>query len=205
MNTTFLRGLAVRDADGAVPGEPGDPIWFIATTEGRKADGLDLKMDRLRLDRWNKNPIIGYGHDYWGRGSLPIGRGVDIEVEAPELRIAVQFDPGDEFAARVESKVRGGYLSATSVGFDAWDIDENGIPKAWELFELSIVPIPMDPDAVAQIGRSAMRDLTSAMDELRRTLPRDDEPDPQDPPPHEPPTGARRLELARRRLSITRS
>jgi len=198
MNTEFLRGYVQRDADGRAPGEPGDPIWFVATTEGRKADGLDLQMDRLRLDRFEKNPVIGYGHSYWGRDSLPIGRGVDIEVDAPELRIAVQFDQDDPFATRVETKVRGGFLNASSVGFDAWDIDENGVPAAWELFELSVVPIPMDPDAVADVGRAAFREFEESMARVREAFDIDPTPDPT------PSTAVDADEAAAARLTVAR-
>lgn len=166
MKTEFLRGFVERAVDGTVGGEAGDPIWFVATTEGRKADGLDLQMDALRLERFMGNPVIGYGHNYWGRDSLPIGRGVDVEVKSPALRIHVAFDQKDAFATTVEQKVRDGYLNAMSVGFDAWDIDENGVPAAWELFESSVVPIPMDPDALAEAGRAAVRDFRGALDEL---------------------------------------
>lgn len=170
MTKQFVRGYAERADDGSVPGDLGDPLWFVATTEGRKADGIDLQMDRLRLERFEANPVIGYGHNYWGRDSLPIGQAVDIDVDAPALRLQVQFDQDDEFAVRVEQKVRGRYLRAMSVGFDAWDIDENGVPAAWELFESSIVPIPMDPEALAEVGRAAYRDLDAAMTQIAEAL-----------------------------------
>ena len=174
MRTEFLRSYVERADGDAIGGEAGEPIWFVATTEGRKADGLDLQMDKLRLDRFEANPVIGYGHNYWGRDSLPIGRGVDIKVEAPALRIAVGFDQKDPFATTIEQKVRDGYLNAMSVGFDAWDIDENGVPAAWELFESSVVPIPMDPDALAEVGRAAVRDFRGALDELTDAFDVDD-------------------------------
>lgn len=167
----FLRGLVERDiVDGAIGGDPGDPIWFVATNEGRQADGLDLQMDALRLDRFQANPVIGYGHSYWGRDSLPIGQAVDLEVESPALRLNVVFDQADEFAVNVERKVRDGFLRAMSIGFDAWDVDSNGVPAAWELFESSIVPIPMDPDALAEVGRSAFRDFDQVMDLARKVF-----------------------------------
>lgn len=177
----FLRGYVERDIAEPIGGELGDPIWFIATTEGRKADGLDLQMDRLRLERFQTNPVIGYGHSYWGRESLPIGQAIDYEVAAPALRLQVQFDPEDDFAVKVERKVRAGFLRAMSVGFDAWDVDQEGVPAAWELFESSIVPIPMDPDAVAEVSRAAVRDYESAVTAMRQAIGRDD--DETDPGP----------------------
>lgn len=203
MTKEFLRGFARGIADGSIGGDPGDPIWFVATTEGRKADGLDLQMDRLRLDRFEKNPVIGYGHSYWGRESLPIGQAVDIEVEAPELRMSVVFDQADPFAMTVESKVRGGFLRAMSVGFDAWDIDQNGVPAGWELFESSIVPIPMDPDAVAEVGRAAYRDFEDAMTRIRRAFNITETTPPPAPP--DAPAETARIGIARKRLRISAS
>jgi len=137
--------------------EDAGPIWFVASNEGRMDDGLDLRMDCLDLGRFEANPVIGYGHSYWGRDSLPIGRAVDIEVDPPQLRLRVQFDDGDPFAAEVERKVRAGFLNAMSVGFDAYDVDRSGVPARWELFEASVVPLPMDPDALADLERKRSR------------------------------------------------
>ena len=42
------------------------PIPFIASTEGLKRDGKDLKAADWRLERFNdKYPVILFGHDYW--------------------------------------------------------------------------------------------------------------------------------------------
>jgi hypothetical protein len=126
------------------------PIRFVAATEGRKADGLDLRMERLDLDRFTANPIIGYGHDYYGRGELPIGRATDMKVDSGRLLATVEFDQGDQFATEVERKVRGGFLNSVSVGFAAKSVDRDGAPESWELHEISVVPIPLDPAATAE-------------------------------------------------------
>lgn len=140
----YLRGYVERaDSDGD------QPIRFVAATEGRKADGLDLKMDNLDLTRFEANPVIMYGHEYFGRGSLPIGRATETKVDGGRLLATVEFDTGDEFAATVERKIRAGYLNAVSIGFDAHDVDDAGVPARWELHETSVVPIPLDPHALA--------------------------------------------------------
>jgi hypothetical protein len=148
-----LRGYVERDAD--LPAE--GPIPFVLATEGRKADGLDLQMAGADLERFLSNPLLGYGHNYWGRDSLPIGRVDEPRVDGKALRGALVFDQDDEFAVKVERKIRGGFLNAVSVGFDAYDIDDDGVPNRWTLFEVSVVPLPMDPDAVAEGGRELVR------------------------------------------------
>ncbi|MEU0531987.1 HK97 family phage prohead protease [Amycolatopsis tolypomycina] len=146
-----LRGYVER-ADMPADG----PIPFVLATEGRKADGIDLQMSAADLERFMSNPLLGYGHNYWGRDSLPIGRVDDPRVDGKALRGALVFDQDDDFAVKVERKIRNGFLNAVSVGFDAYDVNSDGVPNRWTLFEVSVVPLPMDPDAVAE-GRELTR------------------------------------------------
>lgn len=141
------------------------PIRFVAATEGRKGDNIDLRMTGARLERFRSNPVFGYGHRYYGRQDLPIGRAVRTEVEGARLMIDVEFDQGDEFAREVERKYRDGFMNAVSIGFDVsrWEGNagsywSGGVAEEWELHELSAVPIPMDDQAVVQSGRSGLVD-----------------------------------------------
>lgn len=169
MNPIYMRGHVQReDGDSGIPG---DPITFVATTQGIKEDGLDLQMDRLDLDRFRANPVIGYGHRFGGRDNLPIGRASDITIDEAALMLSTTFDQDDDFALVVERKVRDGFINAMSVGFDAWNIDKDtGVPEGWALFEASVVPIPLDPDALAQVGRAAIRDLEGMLTEATDIL-----------------------------------
>ncbi len=161
MSRLYLRGFAQR-----AEGETDGPMRFIVATEGKKADGLDLRMGGLNLDRFRANPVVMYGHDYWGRESLPIGRAENIEVDGPNLMADTIFDPDDEFAQRVEGKYRGGFLNAVSVGFDIRGLDpETGVVDEWEMIEYSAVPVPLDPDAVVESGRQLA--LATALSEMR--------------------------------------
>lgn len=152
----YVRGFVVRGADGTVAAD--GPIRFVAATEGVKADGIDLRMDRAKLDRYLSNPVVMYGHQYVGRDALPIGRSVHTEIDTtPQLVADLDFDREDDFAVTVDRKIRGGYLNAVSIGFDFWtaDVEPDGrmVPNDWELMEISVVPLPMDPDALAAPGR----------------------------------------------------
>jgi hypothetical protein len=161
MPTMHMRaGFALRE-DESQPG-PGDPIPFVLATEGRKADGLDLAMANADLERFAANPVMMWAHEYWGReNGLPLGRVDDVRVDGDKLRGNLVFDQEDDFAVRVEGKYRNRFLNAVSVGFDARDIDDAGVPGAWELYEVSAVPLPMDPNAVADDGRALARMLGS--------------------------------------------
>lgn len=165
MSKLYLRGFAQRaEDDDSTDG----PIRFIVATEGKKADGLDLRMDGLNLDRFRANPVVMYGHDYYGRDSLPIGRAENLEVDGGRLMADTVFDLDDEFAAKVDRKYRGGFLNAVSVGFDIRGIDpETGVVNEWEMIEYSAVPIPLDPDAVAESGRQRAIAFATALTEAR--------------------------------------
>lgn len=149
----FLRAFREGDAgDG--------PLVFTASTAGVKRDGLDLRASGWRIDSFQRNPVILWAHD---RRALPIGRG-SASVENDRLRIAVEFDQDDEFARQIEGKFRRGFLNGVSVGWRFVDA-EGGDLEWWrmtkeelrdeafyELTELSAVPVPSDPDALAERG-----------------------------------------------------
>lgn len=149
---SYSRAYVDRDATTT-----GGPIRFVAATEGPKGDGIDLRMGGADLRRFRANPVVGYGHCYWGRNDLPIGRADNTLVDGDQLLMDVVFDTADEFAATVDRKYRDGFLNAVSIGFDVheWEDGQRNtrVATQWELFELSAVPLPMDGKAVVESGR----------------------------------------------------
>lgn len=158
----YLRGFVLRD-DDAGDDKAGKPLTIVAATEGRKGDGLNLTMDGADLERFKANPVVGYGHSYWGRDGLPIGRADKTWIDGPALKMDIAFDQDDDFATKVERKYRGGYMNAFSIGFDVWNIDDAGVPEGWELFEVSAVPLPMDPNATVESGRDSQLALVRSL------------------------------------------
>ncbi len=168
--TTIHRMLGYVDRSSARAVDA--PLRVVMATEGRKADGVDLRMSGARLERFRSNPVLGYGHSYWGRENLPIGRVEPdtIEVVGTTMAGELGFDPEDDFAVKIERKMRGGYVNAVSVGFqvleweggkgDAW---RGGVATSWELTELSVVPIGMDDKALVTAGRSLLGNPGDAM------------------------------------------
>jgi hypothetical protein len=152
---------------------------FVAATEGVKADGIDLRMDGAKLDRYRANPVILFGHNSWGRDNLPIGRAPNVVIDGSRLLSnVVEFDPGDDFAVKVERKLRNGFLNAVSIGFEvhAWEKPgqnywNGGVAVTWELLEISVVPVPMDHDAIMESGRgmNGMPFDRKYLDDLVRT------------------------------------
>lgn len=157
---TFYRALGYVDRAAM---RDGSPLRVVMASEGRQADGIDLRMSGAKLDRYRSNPVLGYGHNYWGRENLPIGRIVaeSIKVDGTQLSGDLDFDDKDSFAQLCEQKMRDGYLSAVSIGFDVvrWEDPKSnywtgGVAEEWELSELSVVPIGMDANALVTAGRS---------------------------------------------------
>lgn len=152
---------------------PDDPLRFVAANEGKMGDGLDLAMDGLNLDRFNANPVVFWAHQHH---TPPIGRVTGTEVDGTRLLADVVFDTDDDLGREVDRKYRGGFLNAVSIGFDFEPdaVGDDGRVSAWEMHELSAVPLPMDPGALVESGRVAMRALGHELLELADDDPADD-------------------------------
>lgn len=159
-----LADVAVRSLD-----EKTRTATFVAATEVgvRTWEGREhLRMAGARLTRFKANPVVLDGHDRSQVGAI-VGR-ADVKVEGRELLAIVTFAD----TARAETAwqlVRGGFLRAVSVGFipnrertvELRDGETDGVGesmitgpakvvKEWELFEISVVPVPADAGALAR-------------------------------------------------------
>lgn len=137
--------------------DPNGIHTFVATSEGVKRDGLNLRMDGARLEDYMKNPVVLWAHDYRGNRP-PIGRAEHLEKtgDGKKLRARVRFDMADPFAAEIDRKYREGYLNAVSIGWNPLDSD------SWELLDLSAVPVPGDADALIEREIAALRGLVGS-------------------------------------------
>lgn len=135
---------------------PDLPVPFVASTEGVKADGINLKMKDWDLTRFaNYGPVM-WVHNYW---HPPLGTGV---AEASDkLRMNVHYDRDDDFAMLIRGKAIKGMM-AGSVG---WVTREDGKN---ELIEFSMTPLGLDPDALPDIKRmspTALRTISKFFEE----------------------------------------
>lgn len=170
MEPQFIR--AYRDATQDDAGD--GPIMFTASTEDVARDGFSVAHDGWELTNFKRNPVMLWAHDYFGNHP-PIGK-VDakIDKEAKALKALVTFDLDDEFAASIYRKYKGGFLNAVSVGFSIIEFDEeNRRSVKQELLELSGVPVPADPKALAE---RMQRGLNSDFSDLLARL---SDPNPQ--------------------------
>lgn len=169
---TFYRALGYVDRAAS---RDGSPLRVVMASEGKQADGIDLRMSGAKLDRYRNNPVLGYGHAYWGRENLPIGRvnPASITVHGAQIEGELEFDDKDPFAMLCQQKMRDGFLSAVSIGFTVvrWEDPKSsywtgGVAEEWELSELSVVPIGMDSNALVSSGRALSSDQFA--DEIAR-------------------------------------
>lgn len=97
-----------------------------------------------------KNPVLCYVHDY---KQIPIGRVTSLEVQ-PGKGIDATWDwlKNDELADRVKNAWEQGCINASSIGFIPNESTPNGTGgndiTGWEMLELTLCPIPMNPTAV---------------------------------------------------------
>ena len=135
-------------------------VEFIISTETKDAHGTIIPIGAWNLERFNKNGVVHYQHNYGSSNpDNVIGKG-RVWIEDKQLIGEVEFEPKDinELAEKVFRKVEFGTLSATSVGFLSkkahWgdkkvQEDEDTLYfDEVELFEFSIVNVPSNPDAV---------------------------------------------------------
>lgn len=178
IDLSFLKlGERISLAMGAqVKAVPGSDriITFIASTDGLDRHGTKVMPMGINTDRYNGNPIILFGHDgYGGFFSTPdpkniIGKSVALRKSDKKLEVDVQFleaevNPNADMIYRM---VKAGALNAVSIGFiprevrTELDESEHEVPVITksELLEISVVPIPSNPEALA-----LHRELTKAM------------------------------------------
>lgn len=144
-------------------------IEVVCSTDTLDSHG-DIVEQTFDLKRYKKNPVVLWLHNSfgWFDGSdaedyLPIGRAEGVKVEDGQLVAKIFFLSGnadeeplvDKIWRRVQQRV----LRAVSIGFRPGKVtrEENAdtgkvtyrLSKN-ELYEISVVPIPSNPDAVAK-------------------------------------------------------
>ncbi|HWA29127.1 MAG TPA: HK97 family phage prohead protease [Lacunisphaera sp.] len=139
-------------------------VRVIASTSA--IDSYDEIVDQnWRLERYNKNPVVLYGHNRGGflgmggdpRWTLPIGFSTEVTAR-DRLEATLNFvdEKANPMAVEVWEQYRQRSMRAVSVGFyphdvyrevrddvEIYHLDDN------ELFEISAVPLPANADAVA--------------------------------------------------------
>ena len=157
----YRRGLADAPtvhkyavSTASVP-NPDRPLTFVASDEAEDRLGDVVRADGWELDTYRHNPVFLWAHDVT---RTPIGRSSWVGVEGKRLLATVEFAPTD-FAHEVETLYRQRFLRAVSVGFRAKAFSFRRDPvrgvegieySKQELLEISAVPVPANPRALAR-------------------------------------------------------
>jgi hypothetical protein len=135
---------------------------FVASDESVDRYGDVIRASGWQLDSYRKNPVLLFGHQ---NDTLPVGTVEPIAVEGTKLIAFANFLPEGTtaFADSVWKLVESDVLRAVSVGFlplaapnPIYDADKHltGFEFiAQELLELSVVPVPANPNAL-QLAKS---------------------------------------------------
>lgn len=131
----------------------------VASTEAFDAYNEIVAQD-WDLTRYRMNPVVLYGHNSYG---LPIGSARDVEVEDSKLRATLSFvdASANPVAEQVWQGIQQGSIRGISVGFRSraattrkvGDRDVH-VLSGNELIEISVVPIPANPEAVIERAKS---------------------------------------------------
>lgn len=126
--------------------------------------GFRSLMSGAELDEFKANPVMLYLHNRNALtgdtdSMLPIGKWVDIQIKGDKLIAYPEFDDDDEFAQKIERKVKKGYLNAASIWIDPIEVSDDDSLKLkgqpgptvtrWGVLEASIVDIPNCRGALA--------------------------------------------------------
>ena len=145
-----------------------DVTWFRASTPDVDRQGTIIKPNGIKTETFDTNPVFMWGHDaYGGPSGSPalenvLGRVVKYKRSEEAFDVAVRWATEEENPRTQMAKnmVRGGILNAVSIGFipnenriTTKSIEGNDIPvyEETELVEVSLVPIPANPNAVALV------------------------------------------------------
>lgn len=127
----------------------------IGSTGALDRHGETVNPDGWKIDNYMDNPVLLFAHDY---RSLPVGKAIKVWVENKKLMFTLQF-ASTEFAKEVFQLFVEGVLSAFSVGFMVLKWGESGGKYSideQELLELSVVPVPANPEALAKMHIKGM-------------------------------------------------
>lgn len=166
----------VTEVKAPADGEDSRALEFIISTAAVDRMGDTIAVDGWKLANFRKNPVVLWAHD---ASMLPVAKASNIRVEDGKLMARAEFMPREisGFADAVYRALKGGFLSATSVGFApikyAFSEDSGrrfGIDFIeQELLEFSVVPVPANQEALIQ-ARAAGVDVTPIRDWALRLL-----------------------------------
>lgn len=141
---------------------------FICSTDALDRYGERVEQSSWRIERFLANPVVLFGHN---SKELPIGQAKNVGVIDGALQATLVFasERANPLAERVWQSIKERTLRAVSVGFVPHTVrfekehDQDVTVLAdCELFELSVVPIPANHEALAKMKAKAIASARNA-------------------------------------------
>lgn len=146
-------------------------IKFIVSDETLNSHGSVVLTSRINTAKFERNPIMLYMHE---RESGVIGRWENVHKEGKKLIAEAVFDEDTELGAKVKKQVENGFLRSASIGIDIIKeavIDGVKTVIQCDLFEISIVDIPANENAVKLYAKKDFVRLLSLADNAGKEKP----------------------------------
>ena len=133
---------------------------FVVNTENVNEYGYRILTDGIDTDQYMRNPVVLFNHEraFSKNPEAVVGKTVKLFKEGNKLIAEIEFDPNDDFAQRVENKVKGGYINMASLYADVKESSTDitlSLPgqtletiTKCKLVELSITDIGGNDDAL---------------------------------------------------------
>ncbi len=131
-------------------------VLIVISAQARQGRGSIIDPAGVRLDRFRKNPVVLYSHDYEG---LPVAKSLWERVRFVDGRVEIitktQFHRQTELSREVWELVEKGLLSSWSLGIipQTWGRTKDGRGfrvAIWDLLEYSCVPTAKDIPALTR-------------------------------------------------------
>jgi HK97 family phage prohead protease len=124
-----------------------------------------IEVDAWELDNYKNNPVILFNHGMDPMlGGTPIGKAVEVKPTDKGLYVKVELSNVDDpIINRIRGLVKERILRAFSVGFEpkemSPDEDDKSINriKRAELFEVSVVGVPMNQDSLFEVSGKTLK------------------------------------------------
>lgn len=141
-------------------------VSFVASTQGADRYGDTIDQKGWDTGSFERNPVLLWAHDY---NTRPVGKVGRLDKGGDLTARDVTFTPPEmhAFGAEVGAMVAAGFLNTVSVGFlpkkweERWDQEKGFLGFHFlemELLEISVVPVPANPQALVE-GRAFAKSL----------------------------------------------
>lgn len=130
----------------------------VISTESVNCYGARVLTDGIDISQYERNPVLLYMHQRYGRENMPIGRMENLRKEDGKLIGTPVFDQNDPDAKKVADKWENGFLRMVSPSLDIIAVSEEpemlvaGQTRATvtksKLVEVSVVDIGGNDDAL---------------------------------------------------------